>query len=62
MACDRVQAELGRQRINVSVSRAGSTLLDFQRRQLAEVVRASVHCYNLESEVDAFLAAVAAVT
>jgi cysteine desulfurase / selenocysteine lyase len=45
--------------INVSVSGVGSTLLDFMARGLTEVVRASVHAYNSETEVESLLAAVA---
>eukprot|EP00892_Ulva_mutabilis_P000846 jgi/Ulvmu1/10762/UM068_0052.1 len=40
---------------NVSVSEAPSTRLDFDRRGLASVVRASVHAYNTEEEVQEFV-------
>lgn len=40
------------QRINVSVAGAGSTWLDMHERGLTEVVRASVHGYNTEAEID----------
>lgn len=43
---------------NVSVSAAPSTRLDFERRGLSAVVRASVHAYNTAAEVQAFAAAV----
>ena len=43
--------------INVSVSPAQSTLLDFSARGLDNVVRASVHYYNTEEEVHRFIAA-----
>ncbi len=46
-----IKAALARHKINVSVSRWGSTLLDMDRRQLTEVVRASVHYYNDETEI-----------
>ncbi|AKJ96643.1 MULTISPECIES: aminotransferase class V-fold PLP-dependent enzyme [Pseudomonas] len=42
-------------RINVSTSRAGSTLLDMQQRGLPEVSRASVHAYNTHAEIDALV-------
>ncbi len=42
-------------RINVSTSKAGSTLLDMQHRGLLEVSRASVHAYNTEAEIDALI-------
>ncbi|MDX3110395.1 aminotransferase class V-fold PLP-dependent enzyme [Nonomuraea angiospora] len=38
--------------INVSVSRAPSTLLDMTDRDLTSVVRASVHYYNTQEELD----------
>lgn len=52
------QALLAKQ-INVSVSAAPSTRLDFEQRGLSEVVRASVHYYNTEVEIQRLLAAVA---
>ena len=57
-----MQAALLARGINVSVSLAGSTLLDFRRRQLTDVVRASVHYYNTQAEINSFLAAVGDVT
>lgn len=47
--------------VNVSVSRKASTLLDFEERGLAHVLRASPHYYNTEDEVHDFLAALRAV-
>lgn len=49
---DDIKRLLADRAINVSVSRRGSTLLDMDRRHLAEVVRASVHYYNTEDEVE----------
>lgn len=46
-------------RINVSVSDRHSTLLDMEARGLDNVVRASVHYYNSEREIDRFLAILA---
>lgn len=57
-AAREVQESLEEQHINVSVSRIGSTRFDFERRGLTEVLRASVHCYNTEDELDRFLVAV----
>ncbi len=59
-AADALKARLAGLRMNVSVSRPSSTLLDFAARGIPEVVRASVHYYNTEDEVDRFVAAVAA--
>jgi selenocysteine lyase/cysteine desulfurase len=48
------------QQINTSVSAAPSALLDMGARRLTEVLRASVHAYNTEAELDRFAAALAA--
>jgi selenocysteine lyase/cysteine desulfurase len=45
---------LARQHINVTVSEQKSTLLDMHRRGLSSLVRASVHYYNSEEEVERF--------
>jgi selenocysteine lyase/cysteine desulfurase len=52
---EAVRDALGRANINVSVSPANFTLLDMADRRLdGGVVRASVHYYNSEEEVDRF--------
>ena len=43
--------------INTDVCRAGNARLDFSERNLRSVVRASVHYYNTEEEVDCFCTA-----
>lgn len=50
--------QLAKQKINVSVSRASSTRLDMEERGLESVVRASVHYYNTEDEVESFCEAI----
>ncbi|WP_437762715.1 aminotransferase class V-fold PLP-dependent enzyme [Sorangium sp. So ce281] len=55
-----IKARLGAQAIHVSVSTASGTLLDFEDRGIPDLVRASVHYYNDESEIDRFVAALAA--
>jgi selenocysteine lyase/cysteine desulfurase len=55
----RVKAALGAASINVHVSPARGTLLDMRARGLRELVRASVHYYNSEAELDRLAAAVA---
>ena len=52
---------LRRQAINVSVSTQFSSRLDLKRRGLRDVMRASVHVYNTEQELDRFVAAVEAL-
>ena len=54
-----VQRKLADKRINVSVSTEDSSLLDFTERKLPQLVRASVHYYNTEEEVERFCEAVA---
>jgi selenocysteine lyase/cysteine desulfurase len=54
-----VKASLRAARINVTVSPARGTLLDMRARGLREVVRASVHYYNTDEEIDRLAAEVA---
>jgi selenocysteine lyase/cysteine desulfurase len=56
-----VTRALAERRINVSVSPRAYTHLDMRERGLSELVRASAHYYNSEDELDALVAAVAAV-
>jgi cysteine desulfurase / selenocysteine lyase len=50
-----IQLLLKRQHINVSVALRTFTLLDLSERGLESVVRASVHYYNSEEEVERFV-------
>ena len=61
LSADHIKAKLRAERMNVSVSPPTSTLLDTLARDLPPLVRASVHYYNSEEEVDRFLAAVRAL-
>lgn len=45
-------------RINVTVSEARFTVIDFPNRGLTETVRASLHYYNSEAEMEEFLSAI----
>jgi cysteine desulfurase/selenocysteine lyase len=54
-----VRKELSRLAINVTASGVSSTRLDMEARGLAGLVRASVHYYNSEDEVERFCAAIA---
>lgn len=56
-----VKAALAAQGINTSVVAAGQSWLDLRPRGLPDLVRASVHYYNSEAEVDRCLDAVAAL-
>jgi len=56
-----VKAALAGQRINVSVSDAAWTRLDMEARALPALLRASVHYYNTEEEIDTVSAAIAAL-
>jgi selenocysteine lyase/cysteine desulfurase len=61
MPPEAVKVALAHKRINVSVSDAAWTRIDMEARGIPALVRASVHYYNSEEEVDTFAAAVAAV-
>jgi selenocysteine lyase/cysteine desulfurase len=52
---------LAAQSINVTTSSVASTRFDMEARGLGDLIRASVHYYNDESEVERFCAAVAAL-
>ena len=49
-----IQGALGEKSIHVSVSPRAFTLFDMEKRDLASVVRASLHYYNTEDEVARF--------
>ncbi|MCA0457507.1 MAG: aminotransferase class V-fold PLP-dependent enzyme [Chloroflexi bacterium] len=55
-AASDIKARLAEQRINVTVSSRGSTMLDMDARGLTDVVRASVHYYNTDAEIERFCA------
>jgi cysteine desulfurase/selenocysteine lyase len=58
IAAEKVKATLQEKKINVSVGKALSTLLYMNRSHLTTVVRASVHYYNTEEEIDTFCAVI----
>ena len=55
---EEIKRRLVDQHINVSVSIQSSTRLDMEERGLSSLVRASVHYYNSEEEVERFCGAV----
>jgi selenocysteine lyase/cysteine desulfurase len=54
---DEVKKRLGERAINVSVSGWEGTPLDMSLRGPGRIVRASLHYYNTEAEIDGFIAA-----
>lgn len=58
---DEIKAALAENKINVSVSRRGSTRIDMENRGLDEVVRASVHYYNDAGDIEKLCEAVEAL-
>lgn len=58
----RVKNELAAKRINVSVGKASSTLIYMNRKQLDAIVRASVHYYNTEEEIEILCKVLGAIT
>ena len=58
---DEIVSTLSKHNINVSVTRRSSTLLDMDARRLDSLVRASVHYYNSEEEVERFCRTVASL-
>jgi Selenocysteine lyase len=61
MDAELVRDQLRQRQMNVSVSDTNSTLLDMNARRLDSVIRASIHYYNTEDEVDRFCAALKAL-
>ncbi|MDQ7048684.1 MAG: aminotransferase class V-fold PLP-dependent enzyme [Enterobacterales bacterium] len=50
-----IKQALFEQRINVSTSKGAGSLVSFEKRGLTEVVRASVHYFNTDEEIDHFV-------
>ena len=59
MPAPELKSALARRGINVSLSEASGTLLDMRERGLTAMIRASVHYYNSEEELERFAAALA---
>ncbi|HYT27798.1 MAG TPA: aminotransferase class V-fold PLP-dependent enzyme [Ktedonobacteraceae bacterium] len=58
---EELRKTLAQQNINVSVTTRSSTLLDMDTRGLTNMVRASVHYFNSEEEVERFCALLASI-
>jgi selenocysteine lyase/cysteine desulfurase len=56
---DEIKRQLARHQINVTTSTVASTRFDMEDRGLTELVRASVHYYNSEDEIERFCAILA---
>lgn len=54
LPAEEIKTRLRAKNINVSVSPPSSTRLDAKARDLPDLVRASVHYYNTEKEIDRF--------
>ena len=59
-SADEIQKAARAAGFNTSVSSGSGMFLDFSRRNISEVVRASVHYFNSEDEIDQFCAFIAA--
>ncbi len=55
---DKIKEQLQVDAINVSTSSKSSTLLDMQEMGIASIVRARVHYYNSEEELERFTDAI----
>ena len=61
VAADTIKVELRAQGINVTVAIAQATRLDMIPRGLERIVRASLHYYNSENEIEVFVDAVSRI-
>src|SRR5205807_2272978 len=51
---EEIQRRLSERRVNVRASGPGGALLDMTARGLSGLVRASIHYYNTEEEIERF--------
>jgi len=61
VSAEAMHQALQAKRINISKALFTSARLDFSRRKLNDIARASVHYFNTDQEIDQFVAAVDAV-
>ena len=57
-----IKRKLAEHKINVSIAERNSTLLDMEARGLTAMVRASIHYYNTEEEIEYFCQQLAKLT
>lgn len=62
LSADEIKKELRAQAMNVTVSTREATLIDMTARGLERIVRASVHYYNTEEEIDRFVGSLAQIS
>lgn len=56
-----IKEELSKRNINIAITKRPYTLLDMEARHLEDILRASVHYYNTEEEVEKFIEALKAI-
>jgi selenocysteine lyase/cysteine desulfurase len=61
VAAAEVETRLRQEGVNVSMSSPSSTLIDATRRHLPDLVRASVHYYNQDAELERVVGLVKAI-
>lgn len=62
VSINTLKSQLDKNNINTSIAVASGTLLDATNRNLDKLIRASVHYYNTEEEVDKFIQVIEEVT
>ena len=55
VSVDTIKSQSHQAGFNVSIIHPSHTLLDMQERGLGHMIRASVHYYNTEDEIDRFV-------
>lgn len=61
VAPEKIKQQLAEQKINISISERSSTPLDMDARGLHTMIRASVHYYNTEAEIERFSTAISQI-
>lgn len=61
LEAEKIKAALQEKKINVSISRAGSTPIYMNRHHVPTIVRVSLHYFNTDQEIDTFCATLATI-